>query len=202
MTPDDIRLSIIIATMGRPSLLTALGSVYREAREGDECLAVLDTPAHGGWGYVAHNRGLDAATGTHLIFIGDDDDFLEGAFGVVRAAVAAAPDRVHLFRVARSPGHFMPTAELSGREFTRDLIPQGGIVVPRIGGWPLPRWEARHDADRKYAAQACENSRMEPVWHREVIGRWRVANWPGWEPVTLQPEYTKTQQNSLAGIAS
>ncbi len=195
MTPADIRLSIVIATTSRPSLLTCLASIAPQAREGDETLVVLDAPLHGGWGYVAHNRGLDAARGTHVIFLGDDDDFLPGAFDLVRAAAATAPGCVHLFRVLTAPGQAIPRRiPENPLDFSSELIPQGGIVTPLWTDRPRPRWKSVNSADRDFAAQAAQNSRLAPVWHPEPIGRWRTHQWPGWVPLTAQPTYTVHDQ--------
>jgi hypothetical protein len=191
----DIRLSIIVATTGRPTLLDCLASISTQAREGDETLVMLDAPRHGGWGYVAHNRGLDAARGTHLIFLGEDDDFVPGGLDIIREKVAEAPGLVHLFSVESFPGRKMPRKfpmDVRSMDFSGELVPQGGIVIPRWTDRPLPRWKPCNSADRDFAAQAVQNSREAPIWHPEVVGRWRIDEWPGWTPRTKQEKFAVT----------
>jgi len=199
-----IRLSIVIATIGRPSLLTALVSLAPQLHDEDECLVMFDAPMHGGWGYIAHNRGMDAATGTHLIFIGDDDDFLPGALDLVRECVALNPDRVHIFRIQTRPGMAIPHVIPTNEDYHHDLIPQGGIVAPRNlpAGNSLPRWLPINSADRQFAQDAAAATGNRAIWHPEAIGRWKTPNWPGWAPITEQPTYTPHQQRQLAGAIS
>ena len=191
----DVRLSIIIATIGRPTLLTALRSLEPQITDADEVLVIPDFPRHGGWGYVAHNKGARLASGTHLIWIGDDDDFLPGALDVVREALREAPDSVHLFSVYQKPGVPTPRGTpAEARDFASILCIQGGLVVPRSVN-PMPEWRPDNGADKLFAAQAVANSKRDPVWHPPTcIGRWRTHTWPGWRPITEQERPTAFDQ--------
>jgi len=201
VTEADIRLSIVIATTGRPTLLDALASIAPQAREGDEVITILDAPMHGGWGHAAHNRGARAATGTHLIFIGDDDDFLPDGLARVRAALATAPDTVHIFPVYISADRIMggdynftpPRPPADPMNFAGTIAPQGGIVVPRSIK-PFPLWLPKNKADRQFAADAATTLRCKPIWHTEPIGRWAIHKHPGWTPRTAMPVYSAFDQ--------
>jgi len=188
------RLSIIIATVGRPTLLNALASLEPQITDADEVLVIPDFPRHGGWGYVAHNKGARLATGSHLIWIGDDDDFLPGGLDIVREGVSRAPNSVHLFSIMQKPGVPTPRGTpADAANFASILTIQGGIVVPRHINMPL--WRPENGADKLFAAQAVANSGFPAVWHPPTaIGRWRIDRWPGWKPMTDHPTFTEYDQ--------
>jgi glycosyltransferase involved in cell wall biosynthesis len=113
MTPT---FSFIVPTLGRPSLARALQSLDTQPLEpGDEILVVgaydaapvalahgarfLPHLAAGDDGYTERAYGMAHAVDTHLAFLDDDDEYLPGAVAAMRAQIAAAPDRPHLFRM-------------------------------------------------------------------------------------------------------
>ena len=100
------QLSIVIPTLGRPTLQRTLAS----CRDADEIVVVLDT-ARGGripcplppnavliegyfgvtGGHAGRQVGIQAATGTHLAFMDDDDVYTPGAIALMRNAAADVP---------------------------------------------------------------------------------------------------------------
>ena len=109
-------LSIIIPTLGRPTLSATLDSVVGQLRGGDEVWIVSDGPrpdalkmaqryaaklggalirfaegpaTPGGMGGPQRNRGMQLATGSHLLFMDDDDVYLPGALDAIRRGIAA-----------------------------------------------------------------------------------------------------------------
>src|SRR5437868_2869658 len=76
--PDDVQLTIIIATTGRPTLPAAVQSATSQMIPGDELIIVFDNS--GDAGDTPRNRVLDAAHGTHIAFLDDDDEYMPGAF--------------------------------------------------------------------------------------------------------------------------
>jgi hypothetical protein len=112
------RFSVIVATVGRVSLTRALQSLADQPlAAGDEVLVVgqeipgivdeaarfgcrfLACPPGANWGSLERRRGMTHATGTHLVFLDDDDVFLPGAFAAMREACAAHPGRPLMFRM-------------------------------------------------------------------------------------------------------
>ncbi|HEY1370133.1 MAG TPA: glycosyltransferase family A protein [Gaiellaceae bacterium] len=124
----DVRLSIIVPTPGRPSAAQAVASAVEQMRSGDELLLVCDTS--GDWGITPRNRAIAAATGTHLIFLDDDDVYLPGALDTIRAFAAEHPGRIGIFRIRRGITGEIPTAPT-----LRNATTASGIyVVPNLQG--------------------------------------------------------------------
>lgn len=114
MTPH---LSIIVATVGRDTLQRALRSVNDQPLlPGDEVLVVGDSPeiervanecacryircpVGGNFAYAERQHAMPLATGTHLLFLDDDDRFLPGAFAAIRSSIQKHPDRPLMFRM-------------------------------------------------------------------------------------------------------
>jgi glycosyltransferase involved in cell wall biosynthesis len=150
MTP---RFSVIVATIGRPSLTRALQSLADQPLAADDQVLVvghgdaisdaavrrgytfLPCPPGGNWGAVERRRGMLHATGTHLVFLDDDDIFLPGAFAAMRTGCAAHPGRPLMFRM------IAPWGDVIWREPTVRCGNHGGpqFVTPndpaRLGQW-------------------------------------------------------------------
>ncbi len=107
-----VRLSVIIATLGRPSLASTLRSVVPQLGSDDEVIIAsrfpIDLyPTDGVWllhtdvpeaygGANERNAAMPHATGTHLCFIDDDDIYAPGALDAMRQH---ACDRPVIFRM-------------------------------------------------------------------------------------------------------
>lgn len=168
------RVSVVIATLGRDTLLTAIDS----AAWADQVIVVYDAavvpPATPGgaeayacgpthhWGSEQRTLGIAKATGTHLAFIDDDDVYTDGAGDAISRALAAWPGRVHIFRMRRGDRVFGGL----------DCVWLGGIgtpmfVVPndsRIGSWT-----PRRAGDFDFISSTLAASRRRPRFHDEVI---------------------------------
>lgn len=161
----SVRLSVIVPTIGRASLVRLLDSLLPQTQAGDQVLVVGDlmtvadlmrvsrwayadgrllvVPCRPGHDWGAHERtvGLSHATGTHLVFGDDDDVFLPGALDAIRATV---DDRPWMFRMVDPNGAVLwQTPEVrQGNHGT----PQ--FVVPndpaRLGVWGT-RYEGDFD---------------------------------------------------------
>lgn len=119
--------TVLIGVLGRPTLKHTLDSIARQARQpGDQCLVVVDTFEQGarpdvlelvasyGDGFHAAEFGERGArygtpqinyalenfpiTGSHLLTIGDDDVFVDGAYSHIRELCDANPGRPILWR--------------------------------------------------------------------------------------------------------
>jgi len=122
---NDVKLSVIIPTVGKPTLSRTLRSILDAGFDGgrDELIVVSDGPSEGArrimdfyatwfpkakfiqgpktgvYGNTQRNVGIGVASGTHLAFMDDDDAYAPGALAAVREAVSKAPDRPHIFKM-------------------------------------------------------------------------------------------------------
>ena len=117
---------------------------------GDELLVDVNDDAP--WGHRARNRMMERACGDALLFMDDDDMYLVEAFRIVRAAFAAAPDGIHLFKI-RYP---------DGRELWVDPIVRQGNVSTQMVCVPndfsrIGRWGDRYEGDLDFIVGTVAN---------------------------------------------
>jgi glycosyltransferase involved in cell wall biosynthesis len=219
------RLSVIVPTIGRPSVRRTLASIrMQQLQPGDEVLLVADgryhdvarwwaesrlpgrlielaDGPHNDWGATARTIGQQQATGDCLLWMDDDDVYTPDAWATIRTALAAAPGRPHMFRMWRT---------LQGDRLwrTRDArcgnISTQMFVVPnmpeRLGAW------GRHycgDADFITSTLARWPS-GSLVWREEIIClcrpdggmTWRAI--PGWTD-GLEGLYTSIVERAAGG---
>lgn len=81
-----VRLSIIVPTIGRPTLRQTLRSIESQLEDGDELILVHDHEVEPilGRGNAERREGMRRATGTHLAFMDDDDIYTPGALDLMR----------------------------------------------------------------------------------------------------------------------
>lgn len=161
-------LSIICPTGGQRDTLTrALQSAVAQLQSGDELL-VERLDCH--WGHEARDQAMPRALGTHLMFLDDDDVYVDGALATVRAALVLEPDRVHIFRM-RYP---------DGREiWSSPTVACGNIstimlVVPNTPG-KLGSWGTGYEGDLQFLSETLALRSEEPIFHEDVIGLVRPA---------------------------
>lgn len=193
--PSPVRLSIIIPTIMRPSLVATLASI----REGgicqeDEVIVVVDAahaeddapggyeeverlarrvpvlivrnPANvGAWGCHARNNGIGMAKGTHLVFIDDDDVYEAGALDRIRGFIQEAPDDMHVWRM-------LPRGKSQPLWATSRMM-QGNVGTPMFA---VPRhaagaWTVRYEGDFDFARASLANLDGRAKWHEEVLVR-------------------------------
>ena len=152
MTPA---LSVIVVTSGRPLLTRALRSIQAQPlAPQDEVLVVgagdfvraqaaafgyrfIPDGPFGCWGQRERQNAMRHATGTHLVFMDDDDFYLEGAFEAIRAALTAHPARPILFRMHEMHGlvlwrrRSLECGNVSGTQFVTPNDPA------KLGVWGL-----------------------------------------------------------------
>lgn len=194
VSESEIRLSIVIPTAGRPSLRQTLESIEAGGLAlGDEVLVVADGPQQEAEricremsfripsirfletrptrAYGAHQRnvGLGMAVGTHALFIDDDDRYKPGALGVVRKALAQAPDRLHLFRV-ENVGTRHPFKILwNDPKFRLGNVTTQLICVPIIDGF-LGLWPQGHCSDFGFLSDTIPRFGEDRIiWREEFI---------------------------------
>jgi hypothetical protein len=131
------KVSVVIPTIGRPSLAAAVGSAVAQTGHDVEVLVVFDTadaPADldlhatvlctggGAGGSAARNLGVDAAQGDFVAFLDDDDEWLPGKLD---AQVAAAHEILCRGRVP-----VIGSRVLQRRSDAAEVIP--AAVPPRL----------------------------------------------------------------------
>ena len=104
-----MNVSILVATIGRPTLEATLESIVRQTLPGDQVMVIgatmdignraakygctfVQAPAGGDWGASERALAAPQATGDYLAFLDDDDVYLLGArdaMGVAMATLSA-----------------------------------------------------------------------------------------------------------------
>lgn len=118
--------TVIVPTVGRPTLAHALASISAQLAPGDQL--IVDRNDDGDYGNAARNRALERVTTSHIVFLDDDDEWLPGALGAMRDFAREHPDRIGLFG---------QRYELTGDRFNVTLEPRhfsaGMGVFPNDG---------------------------------------------------------------------
>jgi Glycosyltransferase like family 2 len=191
--------TVIVGSAGRPQLKTMLESIKRQDRQpGDQCIVVLDSFEQGtrddaqelvrsyGDGFVAaaynsgyHWLGVEQVnyaireipiTGSHVLLLGDDDVFVDGAYAKIRPVCEAHPGRAVLWQVVmphdKRTGH---RAILPERQaIARSTIGGSSVAAPRehIGLHSTKRYVS-HDYD--WLVDVIKSSGRDPVWLMEAF---------------------------------
>lgn len=159
------RLSIVVASTGRPTLAAALASATSQMRPGDELILIFDDS--GDAGDTPRNRVLDSATGTHIMFLDDDDELRLGALDVVRDFAVRNPGRIGIFRLDLGMWGVGPVV--------RDLLSSATAmyVIPNVKGklgrfGRVPGAKAGRLGDYKFIVETVA-LQGDPVWCDEII---------------------------------
>jgi glycosyltransferase involved in cell wall biosynthesis len=156
-----IGLSIIIASSGRPSLRAAVDSVLHQLRPGDEVLVDVNDTAP--WGHRARNLAMPRAKGDALLFLDDDDCYIDGALDVMRKAVEVVDDRPHIFRMRYPEGPVIWTEAT----LRLGMVSTQMICVPNIpeklGVWK----EDAYEGDWYFIKETVEKM-GQPCFHSEI----------------------------------
>ena len=191
---DPVTISVVIATISRPTLARSLASLRsQDWRPGDEVLLVGDGPQpvaalltdqfaavglparyvenpgpRGMWGHHARNWVMDAreARGSHLMALDDDDEYLPGAIAAARAALTLTPDRPHLFK--------MDWRTIGGKTLWELPVLRAGNVGTPMFAAPndparLGRYGMVYTGDFAFIRDTCSHYLGGPVWREEVV---------------------------------
>jgi glycosyltransferase involved in cell wall biosynthesis len=187
-------LSIIIPSMGRPSIRRALESIRGQSSlEGIEVIVVIDGErpdlkslllemglpgrvlsmgrSHRDWGHTPANHAIPFASKQYLMRLDDDNVYESDAIQTIQRVLAGKPAVPHVFRVRRGLPH--------GDVLWKDpVLVEGNVdslmfVVPnqpdRLGAWGS-RYAGDFDFISSTAALYPSGSL---VWRPEIIGTWR-----------------------------
>lgn len=185
-------LSVIVPTCGRETLAATLACCVGQLEPGDEVIVVGDGDQPGArrlcealkgvryleramqgsrFGNAQRDHGMRAATGSHLLFIDDDDCHEPDAFVRIRARLAEYPERAHIFRARWGPGHHAHGVVL----WKVPAVVSQNIATPMVvlpNRRYLTSWMAHNAAgivsDYGFLSHALAEL-GEPVWHSQVI---------------------------------
>jgi glycosyltransferase involved in cell wall biosynthesis len=158
---------VIIPTIGRRSLRHALESVQSQLRPGDELL--VDCNDDGDMGSAARNRLVAKATGSHLVFLDDDDVFAEGALDRMRAFGEAHPGRIGLFRMRRMAGDLVWDEPV----FAYGCAGSPTMVVPNVPGKVGTWTQTEQGNDWNFLEETVRLQGSEPVFVDDVVAHIR-----------------------------
>lgn len=189
-----IALSIIIPTIGRPTLTQTLDSILPQLIGGDEVLVVGDGPqpeAHEiarsklvtymeteptrCWGHAQRNLGMSAAQGEYLAFMDDDDIYLPNALFMVRAAIKEVPGKPLIFRMSHLGKILWKTPKIA-----IDNVSTQMYVFPnlphRLASWkPNPGVASLRGGDFLFARDTATLwGPKDVIFRKEVIARLTV----------------------------
>jgi glycosyltransferase involved in cell wall biosynthesis len=175
----ETRLSVIIPSIGRETLADAVAS----CAGADEVVIVMDGQAPlpaipptaavifdrvsgGDHGYTARTRAMALATGTHLCFLDDDDEFTPGAIDLFRAA---ATNRPVIFRMEHPDYGVLwrePELRFSNVGTPMFLVPND---PDRLGVWaPFADGLAEPGGDFTFIS-GCAKKMGGVIWREEVV---------------------------------
>jgi glycosyltransferase involved in cell wall biosynthesis len=158
---------VIIPSRGRSTLRHALESVLSQLRPGDEVL--IDVNDDGDMGSSARNRLVAKATGSHLVFLDDDDEFVDGALDSMRRFADDYPDRIGLFRMRRMAGDIIWQQPI----FEYGCAGSPTMVVPNLPG-KLGLWvQTEIGNDWNFLEETVRLQGSAPLFVDEIVARLR-----------------------------
>lgn len=184
-------LSIIIPTLGRPSLKRTLSSIEPQLAPQDEVLVISDGPrpwtramvmpfgksfrfletvsAASDYGCSPRNLGMQSATGDYLAFMDDDDVYLEGAFAAMRAAMDAHYEKLFIFRMKHQGSILWAEPELRLNNISTQMF-----CFPnregRLGRWRMnPETESGRGDDYLFARDTAARWPKDSVLFRDEV---------------------------------
>jgi glycosyltransferase involved in cell wall biosynthesis len=177
-----VTLSIVIPTLGRPSLERAL----RSCADADEIVVVLDTargctelpcvlPSNAVFvsgsfgvtgGHAGRQEGIQHASGTHLAFFDDDDVYVPGAVDLMRETACDVPVIFRMDDYYHGIIWSQPQLAFGNVSTQMYVVPNWPDVLgtwePHAPGLPQP------GGDFTFITETVEMM-GGPVWREEVI---------------------------------
>jgi hypothetical protein len=151
--------TIILATAGRGTVNRTIASIAPQLEPGDELFVLRDNS--GDAGDTPRNETIDRASGTHLLFMDDDDEYTKDALATIRRFADANPRRIGIFRMKHPTGpmHWR-TPELRYTNVSTQLF-----CVPNVPG-KLGEWKhvGRRVGDFRFISFTSAYLGSEPVF--------------------------------------
>lgn len=191
-----IKLSIIIPTTGRASLYETLSTIHENGLQpNDEAIVVADGPIpkakdiasiyqkkglnliyqelpmrSEGIGGPARNLGISIATGTHLLFMDDDDVYSIAAFLKVREQVEKHPSKILIFKMLAMAKRHQWSELWVDQNLRVGNIGTPMFCIPRKPEL-IPEWPSVRCGDFQFIAKTVENfgGTDQIVWVDSVI---------------------------------
>lgn len=157
---SDDPITIVVPTIGRPTLERTLLSVTYQLGLKDEVVVIgdgaqpraaaicdrfghkvryIDGPETREWGHAQRNLGMAEASGHYLAFMDDDDVYLPGAIETMHRAIHEHGPALYLFKIKHLGGVIWKRADIGITDVSTQMI----LVANRQDR--LPRW--RRNAD-------------------------------------------------------
>jgi glycosyltransferase involved in cell wall biosynthesis len=192
----DDALTIIVPTVGRPSLEKTLDSIASQIRRFDQVFVVgdgiypesrklvqkygvqyayfeLPDGPHHDWGARARNFGIEIAKKAYIAFMDDDDHYLPWAFEIIKEAVHRFPGHPFIFRMQHEEQTIWKTTELSVGNVSSQMI-----IVPNDQK-KLGRFSDRYEGDFDFIKSTADFYSPEGnpfIWSEDVISVLLKAN--------------------------
>lgn len=194
-----VKLSVIVPTCGRASLYTTLHSIWMNGiRSDDEVIVIGDgrqpeaarivgafkdrltvryeeTAPSGCVGAAQRNHGMAIATGSHFMFMDDDDVYVNGGLNKGRNAAFYNPDRPVIFRLRSAAKRHGFDSIWNGQSLEMGNVGTQMFLVPNIKE-RLGQWLHQPGSDNAFIRQTVDkypNRESEIVWANEVIAELR-----------------------------
>jgi glycosyltransferase involved in cell wall biosynthesis len=163
--------SIIIPTLGRPTLMATLSSLVPQLESGDEVL-VIRNDSHD-WGAAARNSAIERARGSHLIFIDDDDEYTPDALCTMRDFASRHPDRIGIFRMRWEFWNHGTYGRVLWQEPKVEMnnVSTQMFLVPNVSG-KVGRWDAEYGHDYRFIAETVA-LQDDPIFCDSIVARIR-----------------------------
>lgn len=159
----QVTFSVIVPTSGRPTLGRTLESVAEQLEPGDELIVSCNDD--GDYGMAARDAAMARATGTHLLFMDDDDQFARGAFATIRRFAEQHPNRIGIFRMRYDNGLTLwaePVMRLGNVSTQMFCVPNSG----KLGSWRAGDVARHGDYDFLRTTVALQG---EPIFRPEIV---------------------------------
>lgn len=186
-------LSVIIPTIGRPTLAEALASLVPAGLSADDevivvcdglelldqvgqvvqearlpaSARVLAIPRAGDHGHTPRNEAMEEARGDRIVSLDDDDLAEPGAYDRVRQLAAQHPDRPLVLRFEAQDGRVIPY----GPYLLKATIGTPAFVPVNRAGRLAP-YASEHGGDWTHIVNTVA-LQGEPVFDRQIIARCR-----------------------------
>lgn len=185
MTTSPPSLSIIVPTIGRPSLLTTIQSIDVQLGPFDEVIVISDGPSGEArrmvtaagrkyiyletsgrmwdFGGTPRNIGIARARGKYLAFMDDDDIYLPGALDAIRQGAMENPRVPLVFRMKHQDKIIWDEPALRSGNVSSQML-----AVPNIKGM-VGRWTSRYAGDYDFIVHTVDLHQGAVVFREEVI---------------------------------